>query len=669
MADSMVAVLLYLILAIVVIILLASARMVVIIGGRQVGIVERKLFGAKLPSDRVVALPGQIGIQARILGPGLHLFFPFLFVVRVDNLVTIGEDQVGIIESIDGRPLDPGDIFGRVVAGHDHFQDAETFLKNGGQKGIQTETLPPGLYRVNSYLFKITVTDAITIPAGSIGIVNAAAGQPLNPGRLYAKSVPGHNNFQDGEAFLEQGGQKGPQLDILRPGRYRINLRMFDVKIAPAIDVPAGKVGIVTANDGEELPENELIARAIQGHDRFQNSAAFLTQGGQRGPQLDVLTPGKYYINPLMFSVQTSDALTVNQGQVAVIISNVGKQPEIVVSSQEPHPEDDDFNAEKYVVLDGYRGIQRTVLGPGNYYLNQLAYRPIIINTTNTTIDWDDATDTKFDSLNVNSKDGFVLKVGVKVVIRVLPDQSPYLVSRIGSIENLITNVIHPLIDSSFRNQASTASAMQFLQDRHEQQGQAQDRAVNELSKYHVEVLSVLISNIVLPPELMETQTNKVLALQRQSMFDEQRNSEQKRIAMEKTRAEADKQATLVAAQIDVQVAEQIRQKTIAIAQGEAEKIRLEGQGEADKILAIGKNTAQAYELTKQAVTAEGLVSIELMKLISEKQIKITPEIMISGGENSQGALVNAVLAKLLKGNLQLPGQQPQIDQPPAAGK
>ncbi len=131
---------------------------------------------------------------------------------------------------------------------------------------------------------------------------------------------------------------------------------------------------------------------------------------------------------------------------------------------------------------------------------------------------------------------------------------------------------------------------------------------------------------------------------------------------MEKTRAEADKQATLVAAQIDVQVAEQIKQKTIAIAQGEAEKIRLEGQGEADKILSIGKNTAQAYELTKQAVTAEGLVSIELMKLISEKQIKITPEIMINGGENSQGALVNAVLAKLLKGNLQLPGQQQAPD-------
>ena len=226
--DTMTSILIYVIVVIVVISLLASARMVVIIGGQQVGIVERKLFGARLPSDRVVALPGQIGIQARILGPGLHLFFPFLFNVRVDKLVTIGENQVGIIESIDGRPLAPGEIFGRVVSGHNHFQDAEAFLKNGGQKGIQTETLPPGLYRVNTYLFKITVMDAITIPAGSIGIVNAAAGQPLDPGRLYGKSVPDHNNYQGRGGFPRTWRTKGATVRYLKT--WQVQNKSQDVR-------------------------------------------------------------------------------------------------------------------------------------------------------------------------------------------------------------------------------------------------------------------------------------------------------------------------------------------------------------------------------------------------------------------------------------------------------
>jgi regulator of protease activity HflC (stomatin/prohibitin superfamily) len=194
---------------------------------------------------------------------------------------------------------------------------------------------------------------------------------------------------------------------------------------------------------------------------------------------------------------------------------------------------------------------------------------------------------------------------------------------------------------------------------------EALTRAINELSKYHVEVLSVLICQIVLPASLMETQTNKVLALQRQSMFEEQQSSEAKRIAMEKTKAEADKQSTLVSAQIDVQVAEQVKKKTITLAQGESERTRLMGQGEADKILSVGKSTAEAYELTKQAVTPEGLVSIELMKLISVSNIKITPDILISGGDNSTGALINAVLAKLVKREIKLP----ESEQPPKTAK
>ena len=88
------------------------------------------------------------------------------------------------------------------------------------------------------------------------------------------------------------------------------------------------------------------------------------------------------------------------------------------------------------------------------------------------------------------SKDGFPIQVSVKVVIRVRPDQAPYMVAKVGSIDNLIQHVIHPMIDSSFRNQASTASAMNFLQSRSEEQVKAETRARLDLEKYHVECVS-----------------------------------------------------------------------------------------------------------------------------------------------------------------------------------
>jgi regulator of protease activity HflC (stomatin/prohibitin superfamily) len=103
----------------------------------------------------------------------------------------------------------------------------------------------------------------------------------------------------------------------------------------------------------------------------------------------------------------------------------------------------------------------------------------------------------------VISREGFEMRVGVKVVIRVRPEQAPLMVAKIGSIENLIDHVVHPMIDSSFRNQASSSEAMNFMQDRADEQAKAEARTREELEKYHVECVSVLISQIILPQELM----------------------------------------------------------------------------------------------------------------------------------------------------------------------
>ncbi len=229
------------------------------------------------------------------------------------------------------------------------------------------------------------------------------------------------------------------------------------------------------------------------------------------------------------------------------------------------------------------------------------------------------------------------------------------MVARIGSIDNLVMNVIHPLIDSSFRNQASSTEAMKFLQDRHEQQEKALERVRQELEKYHVEVLSVLICQIQIPEDLMETQTNKVIAAQQQDMYAQQREAEVKRIDMERTRAQANKQGEIVAAEVGVKVAEQDKIKTITIAEGNSSRVKLEGVGEAEKILAIGKATAEAYQRTREAIGPDSVAMIELMKLISSGSVKITPDI-VAGSDNA--SLVNVLLAKMLKkDNIALPGQ------------
>ena len=642
------------------------AGMLANVGGQQVGLIERRYFGKPLPESRVVAMRGEIGIQARVLQPGLHFLPPFLYKVSKDDMLVIAEDEVGLIESIDGRPLDPGHIFGRRVASHDSFQDGEGFLRNGGQKGPQVDILAPGKYRINTYLFNVRTQPALIVSQGQVGLVSARDGDPIKPGRLLAQHVDGHQAFQDGEAFIASSGQRGPQIEVILPGRYRINTDLFNVEVQPATIVQANQVGLVTAKDGAPLPAGELVAASVTGHGDFQDASAFLANNGQRGPQYDLLKPGTYYINPLMFDVKLDNVITVQRGEVAVLVSNVGKEPEDI-------PQADRLaGKERYVVPAGYRGIQAEVAGPGVYYLNRWAYIAYIIPTTNLTIDWADeggvaadSDDDKttngsgtgrraqlFNPLAVISREGFEMRVGVKVVIRVRPEQAPLMVAKIGSIENLIDHVVHPMIDSSFRNQASSSEAMNFMQDRADEQVKAEARTREELEKYHVECVSVLISQIILPQELMEIHTRRVIAAQQQDMFVEQQKSEAKRVDTENTRAKADKQPELVSAQISVQVAEQTKQRTILEAEGRARAIEVEGAAEGSKILAIGTATAEAYEKQVAAVGQANLAGIEVTKAISAAGLKITPEIQVSGdGGGGGGNIFSAFIAQLLAGN------------------
>lgn len=647
-----------------VLLLVMFSGMFVNVGGQQVGIIERRYFGRALPEGRVVAMRGEIGIQARVLQPGLTILIPFIFKVTKDDMLTVGEDEVGLLESIDGRALEPGRIFAPHVEGHDTFQDGEAFLRNGGQKGPQVDILSPGKYRINTYLFRVRVEQAVFVAQGQVGVVSARDGEPIASGRLLAKRVEGHQAFQDGQAFLTNSGQRGPQIEVILPGRYRINTDLFLVEVRPATIVQANQVGLVTAKDGDPLPESELVAASVAGHADFQDASAFLAHAGQRGPQFDLLKPGTYYINPLMFDVQLDEVAVVERGEVAVLVSNVGKEPEDLPTDQRL------AGKERYVVPAGFRGIQAEVAGPGVYYLNRWAYIAYIIPTTNLTIDWaeeaaamdddsptppSDGTPTRrmqlFNPLAVISREGFEMRVGVKVVIRVRPEQAPLMVAKIGSIENLIDHVVHPMIDSSFRNQASSSEAMNFMQDRADEQAKAEARTREELEKYHVECVSVLISQIILPQELMEIHTRRVIAAQQQEMFVEQQKSEEKRIDTENTRAKADKQVELVAAQIGVQVAEQTRQKTIIEAEGRARAVELEGEAEGKRILATGTATAEAYEQQVAAVGQLNLAGIEVTKAVAAAGLKITPDILVAGSGGDGGNIFSAFVAQLLAGN------------------
>ena len=699
-----------------IIFLVIVRRIFVNVGAREIAIKERRYLGAKMPPGRVVATEGEVGIQADVLKPGLHLIkYPFEKIVRKVPLIEIGADEMGVIEAVDGEPMPPGRIFApdRAQNAHNNFQDPIAFIKRGGVKGIQLRTLPPGLWPIHPYLFRISVAKATLVPQGKVGVVTAADGDPLDPGRLLGKAIADHRQFQDAEQFIASGGQKGPQVDILTPGVYRILIQsgsiegsteakpgLFNVRLFDATVINENVIGLVEALDGAPLNPRDYVAESFAGHDNFQDGHEFIGKGGQRGPQKDILLPGTYSINPLLFKVIPETAKEIKPGEVAVVVSNVGKDPseevrremaakvrkrmereELEQAEQSAarldviddkrtveqikqdlmtgDPADrrlDEGAHEAYVVPEGFRGIQESVVGPGRYYVNTLAITPIVIPTTNQTVEWTagEVANT-FNPFEVISKDGFTMQLEVRVVFRVKPEDAPFMVAKIGGIDRLIQNVMHPLIDSIFRNQASESSAMAYLQNRHEEQERAEARVRAHLLKYHVDVVNVLICHIHLPEELMKTQTEKILAEQRQSMYNAQREAEEKRIQLEKTKSQADNQKDLMAATVGVEIAGKRAEQRKAEGEGEAHYIQQTGRAEAEKVRLMGEAQGVAYRQQVDALGAQGVALVETLKVIGEKGVRITPDVMATGGGEGGGGIGTLLLLNLFRDRLNIP--------------
>src|SRR4051812_12724365 len=194
-----------------------------------------------------------------------------------------------------------------------------------GEAGIQADTLAPGLHSwLWPWQYTVTMVPFVTVEEGQIGIVEARDGVPLSGGRVLAGRVDS-DSYQNARAFLQNGGQRGPQIAIIPPGTYRINTALFTVTEVPVLEIRDNKVGIVTTKEGRGLPTGEIAGVKVDGHNSFQDGESFLTAGGFKGLQEQVLLAGRYFINPQFATVETVEMTEVPIAHAGVVIAYVGE--------------------------------------------------------------------------------------------------------------------------------------------------------------------------------------------------------------------------------------------------------------------------------------------------------------------------------------------------------
>ena len=270
----------------------------VIIPQDSVGIVNKKFVvlgrNRTLPDGAIIALNGEAGSQADTLAPGVHFWlWPWQYEVNRQKFITVREGYIGVVEARDGRGPTNGRVLGKKVE-CDAFQNARAFLLNGGERGPQIAVIPPGTYRINTQLFSLVEEPALEIRDNMVGVVTTKDGRALPSGEIAGGEVQGHSMFQNAQAFMDNGGYKGLQEQVMLAGRYYINPRFATVETKPMTEVPIAHVGVVIAYVGD-------IGVDVTG-DAFRHGN--LVSRGQKGVWVEPLDPGKYPINPYTHKVE-----------------------------------------------------------------------------------------------------------------------------------------------------------------------------------------------------------------------------------------------------------------------------------------------------------------------------------------------------------------------------
>jgi uncharacterized membrane protein YqiK len=178
-------------------------------------------------SEKFLTNGGQKGRQTVYITAGSYRINTMLFQISIADMVRIQESMVGIITTLDGLPIEENQIAGKLIDGHNNFQDFDAFIKNKGNRGLQPQVILAGSYNLNPWAVQVEEIPMTEIPIGFVGVVISYIGQEGN-------DLTGAE-FKHGN--IVQKGFKGVWLEPLGPGKYPINKYIMKVEQVPTTNL------------------------------------------------------------------------------------------------------------------------------------------------------------------------------------------------------------------------------------------------------------------------------------------------------------------------------------------------------------------------------------------------------------------------------------------------
>lgn len=475
----------------------------------------------------------------------------------------------------------------------------------------------------------------IYVPEDKCAVLTRKIGRPLPPDRSIAT----------------EPGEKGIQEHTLGPGRhffydpFRWDWELVDLTVIPPGDPSTWKwvhslrpdqldqVRAGTFSFRGDLPQIGVVTRKV-GKKPADGRVIVDRDSGEQGILREVLTPGTYKINPIVYAVELHPATVIPAGFVGVVTNLFGDTPvtnfEAVVAP--PSVDPGDQPQEQFVpyvrplAKPGERGTMKDVLQPGVYFINPKLQKIVLVEIGFNEYSQIKVSETENLRITFPSDTGYNIKVGVTVVWGIHPEHAASTINEFGNVDGVLDKVIGPQLRSICRNIGSTFAARDFIQG--EKREQFQEELTDELKRVcggkNVEILLALVREIEVhapdvsasagetTEDLKRTIQESYIAIERQITQSDQRVAAEVKAALEEERKKIDiaretvqadtrkmvariqADARKTAAQIDADAKLEVARVQEEVAKLDAQRIEILGQANA------------AVEKLKQGAEAQG---------------------------------------------------------------
>jgi uncharacterized membrane protein YqiK len=584
----------------------------IIVPDDRIGLVVKKyaLTGEKrLPDGRIIAIHGEAGMQAKALAPGLYWrMWPWQYTITMEPFTIIEQNKLGLVKAKDGAAMDMGRVLGKPVA-CDNFQDAVSFLNNNGQKGPQAAFLTPGSYRINTFLFEIEMVPITQIHENKVGIVTTLDGEPLEKGEIAGGSVVGHKNYQDPMAFINAGGMKGLQEDVILAGTYYLNPWFVIVEQVDMIYIPIGYVGVVNSFVGPEGKDTS--------GDSFKHGN--IVKRNEKGVWDQPLDPGKHPMNIYTHAVEVvpttnivlnwadsrTEAHELDKNLCTITVrSSDGFTFNLDVSQIIHIPRNE---APKVIARFGnMKNLVSQVLEPtiANYFRNSAQKSDVIEFLANRIQRQDDA------------------KAHIS---KVLDDYN------VVGVDTLIGDIVPP------------AALMKTLTDRKIAEQEKVTYEIQRNAQVERKEFESAKAGADMQPEVVKSTRQVEINTQMAAS----------KVAVSKGEAEAKTINAKADAEVRITIAKADAEAKTVNAKADANATEVNGTAEAAKIKAIGLAEAEVTKQKTQAMGTEQYAIVRVAEALASNNIKLVPDILVSGKDGGGNGMIDALIGNEMLKKLQ----------------